>query len=352
MTPKQRWHAAMTGHSTDRPPCDYWGTGEVTRRLLADLQCRTERDLWESLGVDKCIFLAPRHPRATEDTWHIPSLFSVWGVETTLVPYLDGAGAYEEAINPPLAGAATARDVEAFPWPDAADWIYDELPAQCGDWRDYPILGASYEPFYLYCRLRGMERALEDLLANHTVLDAAMERIFEIHAEIVRRVAAQVGERIDFVYVAEDLGTQNSLLMSPRAFRRSVKPWLRKMIDLVHSCGLRAFHHDDGAIRPLLPDLIEIGIDVLNPIQWRCHGMDREALAADFGHDLVFHGGVDNQFTLPFGAPADVALEVRENIAAFAPCKGYVVSPCHNIQANTPTANIVAMYEAVHALGD
>jgi len=93
--------------------------------------------------------------------------------------------------------------------------------------------------------------------------------------------------------------------------------------------------------------LIEIGIDILNPIQWRCPGMDRESLARDFGSRVIFHGAVDNQHTLPFGSPEDVRREVEENIRIFARGKGYIVAPCHNIQANTPTANILAMFEAV-----
>jgi uroporphyrinogen decarboxylase len=126
---------------------------------------------------------------------------------------------------------------------------------------------------------------------------------------------------------------------------------MRKMIDLAHSFGVKVIHHDDGAIRPLLPDLIETGIDVLNPIQWRCTGMDREGLARDFGKSLVFHGGVDNQQTLPFGTSEDVKREVAENVRIFRKCKGYIVAPCHNIQPNTPTANILALYEAVHECG-
>jgi uroporphyrinogen decarboxylase len=110
-------------------------------------------------------------------------------------------------------------------------------------------------------------------------------------------------------------------------------------------------HHDDGAIRPLIPELIEIGIDVLNPVQWRCKGMDREGLVRDFGKSLIFHGAVDNQHTLPFGTPEDVRAEVRENLRIFREAKGYIVAPCHNLQPNTPTANILALYEAVDEFG-
>jgi uroporphyrinogen decarboxylase len=181
--------------------------------------------------------------------------------------------------------------------------------------------------------------------------EAALERIYVIHERLIRRVLETVGSRIDFVYVAEDLGTQDSLLMSPAAFRRFLKPRMAGIIDMVHSYGVKVFHHDDGACRQLLPELIDMGIDVLNPIQWRCRGMDREGLARDFGGRLVFHGGVDNQQTLPFGTPEDVRREVQENVRIFRKCRGYVVAPCHNIQANTPTANVLAMYESAASCG-
>ena len=154
-----------------------------------------------------------------------------------------------------------------------------------------------------------------------------------------------------FSYVAEDLGTQNSLLISPRLFRRFLKPRMARMIELVHSYGMKVFHHDDGAMRPLLPELIEMGIDLLNPVQWRCRGMERESLARDFGSRIVFHGGMDNQRTLPFCSAGAVRQEVRDNLQIFRRAKGYIVAPCHNLQANTPTENVLAISEAVREYG-
>ncbi len=351
MTPRQRWQALLRGDPADRVPCDYWATSEVTRRLLADLGLHCEAELWLALDIDKCIFLAPKHPAAKEDTWHIPLLYSVWHIPTVQVPYMDGLGVYEEPVDPPLASITSTQEVDGFAWPSAEDWDYNGLRAECLRWKDYPILGASYEPFFLYCRLRGMEQALEDLVLNPEIVDATMERIYEIHAGIVRRSLEAAPGLIDLIYVAEDLGTQESLLMSPKTFRRFIKPWLAKMAELAHSYGAKTFHHDDGAIFQLLPDLAEIGLDVLNPVQWRCRGMERDRLARDFGSSFVFHGGIDNQRTLPFGSVDDVRREVAESIECFRDSKGYVVSPCHNIQANTPTANIVALYRAVHEYG-
>jgi uroporphyrinogen decarboxylase len=294
------------------------------------------------------VLLGPTHPRAKEDTWHTPSLWSLWHVEVTNISYGEGLGTYEEAVSSPLAQAETAADVERFDWPDPDLFDVEGLRARCETWRGYPILGATFEPFYLYCRLRGMEQALTDLAANPAVAEAALERLYYFHEAVIRRTLQAAQGLIDLIYVAEDLGTQDALLMSPASFRRFLKPWMRKMIDLAHSFGVKVMHHDDGAIRPLLPELIDIGIDILNPLQWRCAGMQREGLARDFGKSLIFHGGVDNQQTLPFGTPDDVKREVADNLRIFGGGKGYVVAPCHNLQPNTPTANIVALYAAVH----
>lgn len=348
MTPRERWLATLNGHRPDRAPCDYWGTGEITRRLQRDLNCPTERALWERLGVDKCIYLGPVHPASRESGWHLQSLFSIWHVETKAIAYGDSIGEYEEDAHHPLAAAETIAEIEAFDWPDAADFNVEELRKSCREWTGFPILGATSEPFYLYCRLRGMEQALEDLILRPAIVEAILDRIFRFDYALIRRVLREAGDLVDLIYVAEDLGTQESLLMSPKAFRRFLKPHMAQLIEMIHSFGARVFHHDDGAIRALIPDLIEIGIDILNPIQWRCRGMDRAALARDFGGRLVFHGGIDNQQTLPFGTPGDVRRQVRENIEMFSSGRGYVVAPCHNLQSNTPTENVVALYEAVH----
>jgi len=341
----------MRGDRTDRLPCDYWGTDEITRRLKRDLSCETDRQLWERLGVDKLVQLVPSHPRATESTWHLQSFFSVWHIGTRKVPYADGLGCYEEAVDHPLAAATSIKEVEKFDWPDPNEWDVACMRAQAEEWRDYPLLAGGCEVFYLYCRLRGMERALEDLISEPAIADCILEYIGAFDRALTTRILDEVGAETLFSYVAEDLGTQSSLLMSPRMFRRFLKPHMLRMIDLVHTHGLRVFHHDDGAIRTMIPELIDMGIDLLNPIQWRCTGMDREGLAREFGARVVFHGAVDNQQTLPYGTANDVRREVQENIRIFSKGRGYVVAPCHNLQANTPTANVIALYDAVRDFG-
>jgi uroporphyrinogen decarboxylase len=145
---------------------------------------------------------------------------------------------------------------------------------------------------------------------------------------------------------------QTGPMISTAVFEEFFAPHLKRFCDLAHEFGLIVFHHDDGAIRPFIPRLIELGIDVLNPIQWRCAGMEVEGLKRDFGGRICFHGGIDNQQTLPFGSAADVRAEVRHMIDVLASDKtAYVVAPCHNIQAVTPVENIVAMYDEAHQYG-
>lgn len=137
----------------------------------------------------------------------------------------------------------------------------------------------------------------------------------------------------------------------PEQIRDFFIPRMKRMIELAHQAAAFVFHHSDSAIRKILPDMIEVGIDILNPIQWRCKGMDREGLRRDFGHKVIFHGGVDNQYTLAFGTVEDARQEVIDNLHILGKGGGYILAPCHNIQAISPPENIVAMYETGYEYG-
>jgi len=151
--------------------------------------------------------------------------------------------------------------------------------------------------------------------------------------------------------VAEDVGSQEGLIVSLKHIEEFFLPHMKRMIDLVHQGGGYVFHHSDGSPRKNIPNMVRIGIDVLDPVQWRCKGMEREGLARDFGDKLVFHGAMDNQFTLVRGSVADVRREAEENIRLFGRRGGYILGPCHNIQVVSPPENIVAMYEAGYEYG-
>ena len=347
MTSKERWRAAVGRKGADKLPVDYWGTPEMTAKLLRELNLPAEDNLWSALGIDRThhVWAELVDPHREERNGA-----DVWGVRYRTIDYARGAGSYVEAANHPLAGLETAGEVESYPWPDPDWWRVENVAGMCRERESWPLFGGSFEPFNLYTGMRGLERAIEDMLENPEFLEAALERIFHIHYEIIRNVLEAANGAVDFVYVAEDMGTQESLLFSPRVFRTFLKERMRKIIELAHRHGAFAFHHNDGAIRPLIPELLGIGIDMLNPVQWRCAGMDRGDLFRDFGDRISFHGAMDNQFTLPFGTPEDVRREVRDNVRLLGGNGGYVLAPCHNLQVITPVQNVLAMYDEAHKL--
>lgn len=347
MTPRERWLALLEGREPDRIPTDYQATPEVTARLLVELECPDEAALWRRLHIDK--------RKVVESSWrrsHFPGdpQADMWGVRYCSADY--GAGVYQEPCYHPLAAATTPADVHAHRWPDPDD--FDESPVVRAIARQddtYPIHAGVYEPFLLYGYLRGIEQAFEDLALNPKLADCILGHIFDFYEEHHRRLFQAGAGRIDTTYVAEDLGSQIGPLMSLQTYRRFLLPHQIRMADLARAHGIHVMYHTDGAARPFLPDLLDrVGIELLNPIQWRAAGMERERLVADFGHRLIFHGSIDNQQTLPFGSVADVAGEVRESVAIYRAAR-WICAPCHNLQPNTPTANIVALYETIHQLG-
>lgn len=196
--------------------------------------------------------------------------------------------------------------------------------------------------------MRGLEQAFEDIMVEPEIAEAALQHIFEFYYEYNRRIWEAGRGRIELTYVAEDLGSQTSPLMSLECYRKFLRPNQQRMTELAKSFGIHVLYHTDGSARTFLDDLADVvGIDILNPIQWRCAGMERDGLARDYGGRLIFHGAIDNQQTLPFGTPEEVRAEVRETAELFRGCR-WICGPCHNIQPVTPVENILAMYEAAH----
>jgi uroporphyrinogen decarboxylase len=257
-----------------------------------------------------------------------------------------GSGRYKECIHHPLKNFTTVEEIEGnYVWPDPDWWDYRSLKKQIQAWDSYPVQAGDYEPLLTYKHLRGDEQAYLDLALNPDMVHYCLDKLFYLGYEEILRSYEQIGEQVVTTYVAEDMGAQNGLLIAPEQIRAYLLPRMEKIIRLVHENGVYVFHHNDGSIRKILPDLIQAGIDILNPIQWRCTGMDRRVLKKEFGSDVIFHGAMDNQETLPFGSIEDVRSEVRDNMAILGSDGAYIMAPCHNLQPLTPPENISAMYE-------
>jgi uroporphyrinogen decarboxylase len=346
MTPRQRWLATLAGEPVDRLATDYWATPEFHAALRAATGCGNDEALWRALHVDRPRWVGPRMLRKR----HPDPDVDPWGLRHTTVSY--GTGEYAEVSHHPLAHVTTLREADDYPWPSPDDYDYAPIAAALSGPQQRMVQGPSYEPFLLYCSLRGMEQAYADLIENPDLALNILGHLFDFYQEYNHRCFEAGGGRIDLLYLAEDLGGQHGPLFGLKTYRRFLRCNQARMAELARSHGARVFYHTDGAARAFLPDLIEVvGIDILNPIQWRCPGMELPELVRDFGRHLTFHGGIDNQQTLPFGSPDDLRREVRWVADVMREHRArWICAPCHNIQAVSPPANVIAMYEAARAL--
>ncbi|MEZ0537462.1 uroporphyrinogen decarboxylase family protein [Caldicellulosiruptoraceae bacterium PP1] len=345
MTPKERWEAVLQRKKPDRLPMDYWATPEVTDKLMKHLNCNSEQELYKRLHIDKPVTVFPAYigPKFKPNT-------DMYGCRYRYIEY--NGGVYAECIYHPLAQYETIEEIEKnYTWP-SADWFdYNIIPEQIKGKEEYPIQGGGSEPFLIYKNLRGQEQAFMDLILYPDIVEYCLDKLFDFCYENTLRIYEQIPGKITYSYIAEDMGAETDLMYSPEHIKQFLLPRMKRMNDLAHEAGVYVFHHNDGAIRKIIPDLISIGIDILNPIQWRCEGMERDKLKQDFGDKLIFHGGVDNQYTLAFGSVKEVKNEVIENIRILGADGGYIIAPCHNIQPISPVENIIAMYETGREYG-
>lgn len=350
MTPRERILTAARRGKPDRIPLDIWMTPEVRDRLLAHCGVATEPELWTRLHLDKIVGVSPRYVGPPErvladGSRQVPP----WWCTVREVDY--GTGRYSERIAAPLENATTMAELEAFNWP-SADWYdFSTIEAQCDAWPEHAIEGCYVAPFFWHNHIRGLEQSCMDLVAEPELTEYMLGRITEFCWDYANRFFEAGKGKINLTQVTDDYGSQHDLMISPESYRRWFKPLQKKFTDLAHQAGALVMHHDDGAIRRIIPDFIELGVDILNPIQHVCPGMEMGALKRDFGAHLCFHGGVDNQDVLPHGSVEDVRREVRDCMSLLGAGGGYILAPCHNIQPVTPTENIIAMYETAWAEG-
>jgi uroporphyrinogen-III decarboxylase len=193
--------------------------------------------------------------------------------------------------------------------------------------------------------LRGLEALLMDMLADPDLADAVLDIPFNYHLAAARKLAAM---GVDMLWTGDDVGAQHSMLMSPETWRRFLKPRMARLIAEVKAIrpGLKVAYHSDGNIEAIIPELIEIGVDVLNPIQPA--SMDPAALKRLYGDRLCFWGTMDEQNTLPFGTPEDVRREVRQRIETVGRSGGLIIGPTHHVQLDTPMENFEAMVDEIH----
>lgn len=387
LSSRERLLTALNHREPDRVPFDLGSTQVTGIHVVAYQRLRTalglasiaptvcdavqglalpDDDIIDRLGVDvRGLFplnshndrVSKRtHRELKEDGEEIEAFVDEWGI-THHRPYPDGL--YFTAVKHPLSGPITRDDVARYPWPATGDprriaGLRELAVAYRAQGRAVMIKGVLAGIFEMAQRVRGMAALMMDLASDEPLAAALLDKMTELKLAFWEMALPQLRDVVDVISEADDYGTQVSQLISPRMFRRLFKPRLailfRRIKELAPDAKL--FFHSCGNVRPLLPDFIEIGVDILNPVHVRATGMNPFELKRDFGRDIVFWGGgVDTQDVLPHGTPEAVKDDVRRNIAALAPGGGFVFNTVHNIQADVPPENVMAMWEAVREYG-
>lgn len=357
MNPKERVLAILNHKPVDRLPVDLWHTPEIGVSLREHFGVKEDLAMYKALGLDKIVWVfmdyktdvGARAGGQSGAGAESGGDRTMWGVPLKNIHA--GQAHYAEFGAAPLSGYETPESLESYPWwPKVENFDYENATglAQRAS-QDFAVIGPWVSFYEIYCQMRGLEQALMDLVENPELVEAILDRIESIQTEMMRQFFAKAGKHLNLVFISDDIAGQQSLLLSPAMWRRHLEPRMKRWCDLIHSYGLKVFYHTDGAARPLLKPILDCGVDVLNPIQHACPGMDVVELKKEFGHRVIFHGGVDNQTVLPWGKPDDVRVETRRCLEILGAGKqGYICCSCHNVQPGTPLPNILAMVETVH----
>ncbi len=312
-------------------------------------------DVLDLLGADvRGVF--PRSPstyvREMREDGEFRWFIDEWGVGRRMPR--DG-GFYYDSFGTPLAGEVDDATIASFRWPDGSDQA--RIAGMATEARRYAVDEGRAVHVASICsglteglfKLRGFEDGYIDLAAEPRRARRIMERILEVKLAYWAQILPQVEGVVDVVGEGDDLGGQDRPLFSPATYRSLVKPLHRQLFDFLHAhTDAKVFFHSCGSVRELIPDLIEIGVDALNPVQVSAARMDSGELKREFGRDLTFWGGgVDTQRVLGAGTPGEVRAEVRRRIDDLAADGGFVFATVHNIQPNVPPENLVAMWSAL-----
>ena len=270
-----------------------------------------------------------------------------WCVVRRPVSY--GAGHYDEIIHYPLGSMEPDQALEAFS-PPSPDWYdYDALPglivAAQADGPKAIRLG-NCNPFESAWYMRGFEQMFMDFMMEPAFAHALMEGVTDFFCALLERSLSAAKGGVDLAFTADDIGGQQGLLMSPAMWKEFLVPYHKRINDVAHSFGVRILYHTDGAVMNALEGLCDMGIDVLEALQFDAEGMDPAEMKRRVGGRLSFHGGVSVQSTLPFGSPEDVRAEVEHLTATLGADGGYILAPSHAVQAGSPVDNVLAFFEA------
>jgi len=341
MTPRERVLTALVHRQADRIPRDFWAEPPAWNRLLAHAGHADKERLLRQLEID-LRHLDAEGPLEREIRDGV--FQNLWGERFIYrqTPW----GPMREDAKGALAHAGSLAELEAFPWPSPDCFNHAALTEQARRYGEFALVYGFADVWQRPALVRGWEEFFVDLVERPEWAHFLSRKFTDFYLEDYTRAAEATGGRIDLYLLISDLGSQRGPLISQTMFREFVAPYLKEMIDRIHSLGGRVLYHSCGRIRSFIPELINLGVDVLDPIQPSGPDMGPERLKASFGRQLCFHGGIDMQKLLPLGTPAQVREEVRRYCDTLGRGGGYILAPAHLFQPDVPPENVLAVYQA------
>ena len=361
MTSRERVLAALDHQETDRIPFSM--TFGVNTPAKEDLRQYFQMDSLEAVEdylnrFNDIRWVSPRYvgPDDRNRTVDNETTVDVWGVERKAISY--GEGEYAEIYHHPLAEVQTERELKDYEWPSSVWWDVTQIKKMVegiNEKDEYAIAVGNGNIFETTWYMRGFDKTLTDLIRKPDLVWTIMEKVTDYYIAYFEKILEEVGELIDIVFTADDLGGQEGLLMSLDLWEKMIKPHHKKLNKVIHECGqgegrrdgVKIMYHSDGSIMEAIPGLIDINIDILQALQFELQGMDAKKIKEKYGDQLCFNGGVSVQQTLPYGTTEDVKEEVKGLIEILGNNGGYILGPSHAIQAGTPPENIVALLETM-----
>ena len=360
MNSRERTFLALEHQEPDRVPIDFWSTKGFDSKLKRALKLSREEWL-DKYDVDLRYIKGPEYIGPEPGMLEGGVLKDIFGVgrREVTVKLADGCENYKELAHSPLATAETVDQIEQYDhWPKA-DWFdYSGIEAQCEAIRRAKRVAvfmgdrvnriAQLKPA-MY--VRGVEQIFLDLALNPDIARTIFKRIRKFYLDYAERILTAAKGKIDIVLTGDDFGSQNGALMSPSMWTSLLADGFGAYVDMAHSLGAKVMHHTCGSVGPIIPLMVEQGLDILQSLQPEASDMDHGKIKKSFGERLCFQGGISIQQVMPYGSTNDVTAAVKKAVKELAEGGGYIFGTAHNLQADVPVANARALLESYHRYG-
>lgn len=345
---------------TDILLSDFLAAKQVREESMKHLGVSTEKEFLDALGVD-FYYLSFRDLSQNESLWPFykgPELFR--DVSTRICPFGirwkrevgDDKFGVDEALSGPFSGMdISEEDILNHPWPEPDCFDFSPLAGECEAYDDKILVGGLWSGIYGDSnRMMGYENFLLNIAMNRPLIKVLVDRMTDFYLATNESYFEAVKGKMNIFFMGNDFGAQNGLVISEEDWEDIFYHNYKRLIDLAHGYGFRVMVHSCGGIEPLLPRFIELGVDMIDPVQTTAKGMAPEALAAKYGSEMVFHGALDTQNVFPFGTQKEVEEHCKELVSALNTHGNFIAAPANNFMPGTPPENIEKAYRVINQL--